>query len=242
MTDATPRPSPAPRGPSGAAARPTDGEPSIPELGGAAHPAGEPDVSASASLARTLRSTQRAPGPAGQLLADAPNRAVALLLDMILLGVIGIAVAGSFGRALGGVITDRTLATSGGEISAGPFVVVVVLVFALSLASFVVCWTRWHATPGMRLLGLAILDESGGHALSVRQAVVRWLLVGIPASLATLPVWAPSLVAMLLAIIGAIALLGLLVTIGQDPARQGLHDRYSGSIVTTVSRRAARDR
>ena len=242
MTDAAPRPSPAPRGPTADAPRPTDVETSIPGLGGAAdrppglmsHPSG--------SLAQTLRSTQRAPGPAGQLLADAPNRAVALLLDIILLGVIGIAVAASFGRALGGVITDRTLATSGGEISAGPFIVVLVLVLALSLVFFVICWTRWQATPGMRLLGLAVLDDGGGHALSARQGVVRWLLVGIPATIATLPVWAPSLAAMFLAILGALALVGLLVTIGQDPARQGLHDRYAGSIVTTVSRRPARNR
>ena len=106
---------------------------------------------------------------------------------------------------------------------------------------FVICWTRWQATPGMRLLGLAVLDDGGGHALSARQGVVRWLLVGIPATIATLPVWAPSLAAMLLAILGALALVGLLVTIGQDPARQGLHDRYAGSIVTTVSRRPARN-
>jgi hypothetical protein len=45
---------------------------------------------------------------------------------------------------------------------------------------------------------------------------------------------------MLIAILGAIALVGLLVTIGQDPVRQGLHDRYAGSIVTTVSRRVSR--
>jgi uncharacterized RDD family membrane protein YckC len=159
---------------------------------------------------------------------------------MVLVGLIGIAIAASFGRALGGVVTDRTLVTTGGELSAGPFIVVLVIVLALSLAYFVACWTRWRATPGMRLLGLAILDEDGGSPLSARRAAVRWLLVGIPATIATLPVWAPSLLAMLVAILGAVALVGLLVTIGQDQARQGLHDRYAGSIVTTVSRRVSR--
>jgi uncharacterized RDD family membrane protein YckC len=203
-------------------------------------PSAPPAVSSSGSLARSLSSTQRAPGPAGHLLADAPNRAVALSLDMIVIGLIGILVAASLGGALGGVITDRTLETPGGEISAAVFVVVAIAVLALSLAYFVVCWTRWHGTLGMRLLGLAVLDQEGGHALSVGQAGIRWVLVGIPATVVTVPAWVPTVPAMLLAVIGAIALIGLLVTIGQDAERQGLHDRYAGSIVTTVSRRAAR--
>ena len=62
-------------------------------------------------------------------------------------------------------------------------------------------------------------------------------MVGVPATIATLPVFVPSLVAVVFAIVGLAALVGLLVTIGQSPARAGLHDRYAGSIVTTVSRR-----
>jgi uncharacterized RDD family membrane protein YckC len=238
MTDAAPRPSATPRATGTAAPRPADVEVPVPPLGGSTSLAEPPVVlSVPSSLARTLRSTQRAPGPAGRSLADAPNRAVALALDTIVIGLIGIAVAATLGRALGGVVTDRTLATSGGDLSAGPFILVAVAVLALSLAYFAVCWTRWQATPGMRLLGLAILDDSGAYPLPVRHAVIRWLLVGIPATIVTLPVWAPSLPAVLLAILGAIALIGLLVTIGQDAVRQGLHDRYAHSIVTTVSRR-----
>jgi uncharacterized RDD family membrane protein YckC len=191
---------------------------------------------ASGSLARTLRSTQRAPGPAGQLLADAPHRAVALLVDMIVLGLIGIVVAATLGNALGGLVTDRTLESAGGELEIGPFAIVLVVVLALSLGYFVACWTRWQATIGMRLLGLAILDDGGGHHLSPGQAMIRWLLVGIAATIATVPVFVPVLLAVLLAIVALAALVGLLVTIGQSPTRQGLHDRYAGSIVTTGPR------
>jgi uncharacterized RDD family membrane protein YckC len=240
MTDAAPRPSPTPRGANAPAPRPADVEAPVPPLGGATPPPDLPIASLPSSLARSLRSTERAPGPAGRSLADAPNRAVALVLDIILIGLIGLAVAATLGRALGGVTTDRTLVASGGDLSAGPFILVVVAVLAIGLAYFVVCWTRWRATPGMRLLGLAILDEGGDVPLAPRQAIVRWLFVGIPATLATLPIWAPSLFSMLLAIVAAIVLVGLLVTIGQDPARQGLHDRYASSIVTTVSRRPTR--
>jgi len=190
-----------------------------------------------ASLASTLRSTRRAPGPAGQLLADAPHRTVALLIDMIVVGLVGMLVAATFGEALGGVVTDQTLETAGGELNVGPFVIVLLLVLALSLAYFVIGWSRWQATPGMRLLGLGILDAGGGHRLAPGQSIVRWAFVGIPATLVTLPAFVPSLLPIAVAVLGLAALVGLLVTIGQDPARRGLHDRYAGSIVTTVSRR-----
>lgn len=194
-------------------------------------------MSVPSSLARNLRSTQRAPGPAGLLLADAPNRVVALLIDMMVLSLVGLVVTASLGAALGGVVTARTLETTGGELNVVPFLIVAILVLALSLAYCAISWTRWQASPGMRLLGLAVLDEGGRHPLSGRQAFVRWLLVGIPATLTTLPVYVPSVVAMLLGVLGAAALAGLLATIGQSPSRQGLHDRHAGSVVTTVSRR-----
>jgi uncharacterized RDD family membrane protein YckC len=242
MTDAAPRPTSPARPGSPVAPRPGDPEAQIPELGGVNPPIEPPTITASSSLADSLRSTQRAPGPAGQLLADAPNRAVGLLLDMIVIGLTGILVAATIGRALGGVVTDRTLATTGGDLSAGPFILVAVIVFALSLGYFALCWTRWHATPGMRLLGLAVLDDSGAFPLGTRQAIVRWVFVGIPATIVTLPIWAPSLPAMVLAILGGVGLVGLLVTIGQDPLRRGLHDRSASSIVTTVRRRSASHR
>jgi uncharacterized RDD family membrane protein YckC len=156
---------------------------------------------------------------------------------MIVLGLLGIVVAATLGSAVGGLVSDRTLEAAGGDLLVGQFVVVLVIVLALSLGYFVAGWTRWQATLGMRLLGLAVLDHGGGHHISAGQGIIRWLLVGIPATIATVPVFVPSLVALVLAIVGLAALVGLLVTIGQSPTRQGIHDRYAGSIVTTVSRR-----
>ena len=192
------------------------------------------------SLARSLRSTQRAPGPAGQLLADVPHRVVALLIDMIVVALLGLLVAATVGAALGGVVTPRTLDSAGGDLDLVPFLVVLVLVLLLSLAYFAIGWSRWAATLGMRLLGLTLLADDGGHRLPTAQAIARWVVVGIPATIATLPIFVPSLLAVILAIIALIGLVGLLLTIGQDPARQGLHDRYARSIVTTVRRRRQR--
>ncbi|MEX1334784.1 MAG: hypothetical protein AB1Z66_05775, partial [Candidatus Limnocylindrales bacterium] len=48
-------------------------------------------------LAGRLTSTVRTPGPAGLLLADVPNRIIALVLAIIVLSVFGFALAWLFG-------------------------------------------------------------------------------------------------------------------------------------------------
>ena len=122
---------------------------------------------------RAARRQKAVQEPAGRSLADPLNRAVALALDILVIALIGIVVAATLGQALGGVVTDPTLVTSGGDLSAGPFILVAIAVLALSLAYFALGWTRWLATPGMRLLGLAILDDGGWDPLPARHAVMR---------------------------------------------------------------------
>ena len=80
-------------------------------------------------------------------------------------------------------------------------------------------------TPGMRLLGIRIGQESDGRLVSRRQGLVRWLLLGLPALLVSLAVYVPNAIGLILGALGAVWLLALLYTMAQSPSKQGLHDR-----------------
>jgi uncharacterized RDD family membrane protein YckC len=94
------------------------------------------------------------------------------------------------------------------------------------------------ATPGMRLLGLRIGDEAEGRSVGPRQALLRWLLLGVPSLLASLALYVPNIIGVILGALGTVWLLLLLYTIAQSPTRQGLHDRLARTIVIKRRRRA----
>jgi uncharacterized RDD family membrane protein YckC len=93
---------------------------------------------------------------------------------------------------------------------------------------FVALWTSgWRATLGMRLIGIRVLQATDAGVLPLEAAAVRWLaLTGIVQLLAILPVAG--------GVFGLIALVWvivLLATTATDRLRQGLHDRWAGSVV-----------
>ena len=176
------------------------------------------------------------PGPAGLLLADVPNRIMALVLDIIILSVIGFGLAWLFG---GLVNEPGSLDSAGRSLDVVAFLVVLALQAAISLAYFVGFWTRSGATPGMRLLGLRVGDESDGRPLGARPAVLRWLILGLPALLASLTIYVPDAIGVILGALGAVWLLLLLYSMAQRPTKQGAQDRIAHSIVVRKRRRAA---
>ena len=91
----------------------------------------------------------------------------------------------------------------------------------------------------MKMLGLQIGDQADGHSISWNQALVRWLLLGIAATLTTFAVYVPSVVGLVLAIGGFVWLVGLLYTMAQSPTKQGLHDRAARTVLVKGSRRPA---
>ncbi len=91
----------------------------------------------------------------------------------------------------------------------------------------------------MRLLGLRVGTETDGRPLDPRHAIVRWLVVGIPALLVSLALYVPNTIALILAGLGLAWLLLLLYTMVQGSAKQGLHDRLARSIVVRSRRRRA---
>jgi uncharacterized RDD family membrane protein YckC len=191
---------------------------------------------APSGLTQSITSTARMPGPAGYYYADVPNRIIALIIDVIVLSVVGFFLALLFG----GLVTESgALDTAGGELDVVPFLVVTVLQAGISFVYFGYLWVAARGTVGMKLLGLQIGDESDGHSIGRRQALIRWLIIGIPSMLASLSGYVPSLVGIVLSVIGVAWLLVLLYSIAQSPTKQGLHDRYARTIMVKEGRRVA---
>ena len=186
-------------------------------------------------LTRRLTSTEHTSGPAGLLFADVPNRIMALVIDIIVLSVIGFALA----WLLGGLVTEPgAIDSAGGELDVAAFVVVLILQLIISFAYFGSLWTLAGWTLGMRLLGLRVGGEHDGGRISWGQSIIRWLILGLPSLLASLAVYVPNAIGLILGAIGVAWMLLLLYTMAQSPSRQGLHDRYAHTIVTKARRRA----
>ena len=189
----------------------------------------------SRSLTDSITSTARIPGPAGHYLADVPNRIMALIIDIIVLSVIGFMLAWLFG----GLITaPGAIGASGSELDMSAFLVVLLLQLVISLGYFGASWTLLSATAGMRLLGLRIGGEADGGPIGARRATTRWLILGIPALLASMAVYVPNIIGVILSALGAAWLLLLLYTVAQSSTKQGLHDRFAHTILVKARRRS----
>lgn len=186
---------------------------------------------------QSLTSTTSVPGPAGLFYADVPNRIVAFVIDIIVLAIIGAIVSLVLGGLLGGVTSSPSLDSAGGELNPVPFLIVSVVQLGVSLLYFGYSWSVQRATPGMRLLGLQIGDEADGRSIDRRQALVRWLVLGIPSILATLASYVSTGVGLVLSLVGIVWLAALLWSIAQSPTKQGYHDRAARTIMVKSARR-----
>jgi uncharacterized RDD family membrane protein YckC len=197
-----------------------------------------------AAWTQSLTSPAPQAGPAGLWFADLPDRIIAFVLDVIALAIVGMFLAIVVGGVFGGLVSGGTtvggsLDAAGGVLNVGAFLVVAIAATAISFAYFAYSWVMLRATPGMRLLGLRIGDQQDGHPISWDQALVRWLLLGIAATLVTFVVYVPDLVGLLLALLG-LAWLGLvLASVSRSPTKQGFHDRRARTILVRAPRRVA---
>jgi hypothetical protein len=199
-------------------------------------------VGAATGWTQSLTSTAALPGPAGLTLADVPNRVIALVLDILLLSALGLLLAlvlgGLFGgMTSGGATVGGSLDDPGRELNVAAFLVVILAQLALSFAYFAYGWVMLRGTLGMRLLGLRIGDQLDGQAVAWDQALLRWLLLGLPATVLTFAVYVPSLIGLLLSLLAGLWLVLLLYTMAQGVAKQGLQDRYARTVVVRAPRR-----
>ncbi len=201
-------------------------------------------VGSGGGWAQSLTSTAAVPGPSGFTLADIPNRIIALVLDVILLAVVGLFLALVLGGLFGGLTSGGSsaggsLEAAGGDLNTAAFLVVAIGQLAVSFGYFAYGWVMLRGTAGMKMLGLRIGDQDDGHGISWDQALVRWLLLGIPATLATFAVIVPSLVGLVFGLVGCLWLVLLLVTMAQSLSKQGLHDRRARTILVRTARRSS---
>jgi uncharacterized RDD family membrane protein YckC len=151
----------------------------------------------------------------GLVIAGTFTRLVAYTIDTLFLGMLNVVALGAIGAFSNDRDNPLTLAVSIG------FVIVDCLYF-------VGLWTSgWHATLGMRLLGLRLVAAATATTLSRNDALLRWIaLSGAVAILALIPRLAGTL-----GLLSALWVLVLLITTATHPMHQGLHDRWARSVV-----------
>lgn len=175
-------------------------------------------------------------GPAGFVYADVPNRAIAYIIDVILVGIvaaiIGIVLAG-VGLSTGSFATG----TLNFEINYVGLIVSAIVGAAISAGYFVYTWTSMRGTIGMKVLGMQIGNAGDGKTLTTDQAIRRWLVIAAPGILAQVLFVLPAIGTLL----GLVALgwfLYLLWTTYSSPTKQGFHDKFANTMVVKAARTA----
>ncbi len=195
---------------------------------------GDPGTPAGGSWATPSQPVQ--PGPAGFVYADVPNRAIAYIIDVILVGI----VAAIIGGILGGVgLATGSFApgTLDFQINFVGLIVSAAVGAAISAGYFVYTWTSMRGTVGMKVLGMQIGNAGDGKTLTMDQAVRRWLVMAAPGILAQVFFILPAIGSLLgLAAFGWF--IYLLWTTYKSPTKQGFHDTFANTMVVKAARSA----
>ena len=200
-----------------------------------------PPASGLPSWTSQLTSTAPVAGPAGLYYADVPNRTIAYIIDAIILGIVNLVV----GAVLGGIglnaVTINANATGFNNlVTFNPVVGLIqaVIFAAISGAYFVYTWTAMRGSPGQKVLGMQVGNATDGKTLTTEQAIKRWVALGAPFGIAQALNPLPGL-GILIGLAAFVWFIALLVTTAQSPTKQGLHDRYAGTVVVKTARAVA---
>jgi uncharacterized RDD family membrane protein YckC len=176
-----------------------------------------------------------APGPTatGFVFADVPNRAIAFIIDAILLGIIGLVVAGilgGLGLSAGSFNPDLTF-------NVNPVGVLVqgIINLAISAVYFIYTWTSMRATIGMRALGMQIGNAGDGGTLTTEQAVRRFLAIWGPNVLAQVLQPIP-VVGWIFGLLALVWIIYLIYTTAKSPTKQGWHDVFANTQVVKAAK------
>ena len=183
------------------------------------------------------------PGHAGLVYADVPNRIIAQIIDAILVGIVGLIIAVILFAVVGSPTTVTTVPDTSQilgvrfETSTNWFATIISALFGLALSGgyYIYTWTAMRGTVGQRALGMQVGNAADGATLTMEQAVKRWLAVGGVFGLAQFLNPLPGL-GILIGLASIVWVIALLVTTAQSPTKQGLHDRYAGSVVVKAVR------
>ncbi len=167
----------------------------------------------------------------GFVYADVPNRAIAYIIDAIVMFVILLLI--------GIVLAAIGLATS--SINAGTIETNYVASFIAAILGlivtggyFVYTWTKMRATIGMKLLGMQIGNGGDGATLTTNQAIRRFLALSGPSILAQVLSPIP-LIGLLLSLVALGWVIFLLYTTAKSPTKQGWHDVFANTQVVKAA-------
>jgi hypothetical protein len=165
---------------------------------------------------------------AGPVYASFGRRFGALLIDLLVLGIVGLIIGliahlPGFEATSSGNGTVMYSTTNSGWSSA--------LYGLLSGIYFLGSWLSLGASPAQKMLGLRVCRSTGPIPLTPEAATIRWaILFGVTLVIGAVSVAAPG-TAGVLGFVQLVWIIVLAVTTYQSPSRQGLHDQYSKSVV-----------
>jgi uncharacterized RDD family membrane protein YckC len=214
------------------------GEQPVPPPPAAPPPAAPPPAAPPpASNTWTAMSAPVTAGPAGYVYADVPNRAIAYIIDAIILGIVTIflfIILGAIGLSTGTLNVNT--GTVGYNFVAG--VIGALIATAINGAYFVYTWTTMRASPGQKVLGMQVGNAADGATLTMEQAIKRWIALGAPFSIAQALNPLPGL-GFIIGLASLAWFIALLWTTAQSPTKQGLHDQYANTVVVKAARAVA---
>lgn len=162
--------------------------------------------------------------PADFVYADVPNRAIAYIIDAIVLFVALIVI----GAILG--MVGLNVATTVGALVLG------VVGLGVSLGYFVYTWTKMRATIGMKALSMQVGNAVDGATLTQDQAIRRWLAISAPGILAQAfqPI---AVIGIVLSLMALAWFIFLVYTTAKSPTKQGWHDVFANTMVVKAANR-----
>jgi uncharacterized RDD family membrane protein YckC len=166
-----------------------------------------------------------------------PNRAIAYIIDAILLAIVSvIAYAILAGIGLNPVTIDLNSPNLVNyNFVAG--IIAAIVGLAISGAYFLYTWTAMRGTVGMKILGMQVGNAGDGKTITMEQAVRRWIALGAPFSLAQAFQSAPAISA-LIGLAAFAWFIFLLWTTYSSPTKQGFHDKFANTMVVKAARSA----
>lgn len=173
------------------------------------------------------------PGASSFVYADVPNRAIAYIIDAVIIGIVNIVAFGILG-AIGLNVVSFDLAT-GFHYNYFASIILAVVGLAISGAYFLYTWTAMRGTVGMKVLGMQVGNAGDGKTLSMDQAIRRWIALGAPFSVAQAFNPLPAL-GILLGLVALGWFIYLLYTTANSATKQGFHDTFANTMVVKAAR------
>jgi uncharacterized RDD family membrane protein YckC len=176
-------------------------------------------------------------GPAGFVYADVPNRAIAYIIDVIILGILNLIVFAVLGGIGLNIVTFNVNNPALIEYNYVASLILAIASLIISGAYFLYTWTAMRGTVGMKALGMQVGNAGDGKTLTMEQAVRRWIALGAPFGLAQAFNPLPG-IGILLGLAAFGWFIYLLWTTYSSLTKQGFHDKFANTMVVKAARAA----